>query len=71
MLPIGRKQAVRVNITACFAIGLGAALPWGISVDLFYAYIHFLGQQSENPEKLEASYDGSLHMIGVGLRYAR
>lgn len=26
MLPIGRKQAVRVNIVACFAIGLGAVL---------------------------------------------
>jgi predicted cation transporter len=26
MLPIGRKQAIRVNITACFAIGLGAVL---------------------------------------------
>lgn len=26
MLPISRKQAVRVNIVACFAIGLGAAL---------------------------------------------
>jgi predicted cation transporter len=26
MLPINRKQAIRVNIIACFAIGLGAAL---------------------------------------------
>jgi predicted cation transporter len=26
MLPINRKQAIRVNIVACFAIGLGAAL---------------------------------------------
>jgi predicted cation transporter len=26
MLPVNRKQAIRVNITACFAIGLGAAL---------------------------------------------
>ena len=49
--------------------GLGANLPWGISFDLFYAYVHFLGQPSENDENLRAEYDGHLHMIGMGLRY--
>jgi long-chain fatty acid transport protein len=49
--------------------GLGADLPWGLSFDLFYAYVHFLGQPSDNDENLRAEYDGRLHMIGIGLRY--
>lgn len=51
--------------------GLGADLPWGLSIDLFYAYVHFLGQPSENDESLRAEYDGRLHMVGVGLRFQR
>jgi long-chain fatty acid transport protein len=51
--------------------GLGSALPWGISVNAFYAYVHFLGQESANTENLHASYDGSLHMFGLGLSYSR
>jgi long-chain fatty acid transport protein len=49
--------------------GLGARLPWGVSIDAFYAYIHFLGQHSENAENLDASYDGNLHIVGLGLSY--
>jgi long-chain fatty acid transport protein len=51
------------------SLGLGARLPFGISVDAFYSYVHFLGQQSTATETLAATYGGRLHVTGVGLRY--
>ena len=50
-----------------FSVGAGVALPWGLSVDLFYTHVLFLGQPSTNDENLRAEYGGNLHMLGIGV----
>lgn len=50
-----------------FTLGLGAALPWGLTIDAFYCYTHLLGQPSKNDENLRAEYDGRLQLFGVGV----
>jgi len=50
-----------------FSMGAGVALPWGLSVDLFYTHVLMLGQPSTNDENLRAEYAGNLHLLGVGI----
>jgi long-chain fatty acid transport protein len=60
-------DSTRIGVTA----GLGVRLPWRLSVDLFYAYVQMLGQESDNPELLDASYGGGLHLMGLGVGYGQ
>lgn len=64
-LPPSSPDSHRLGVSA----GLGARLPWGLSLDAFYSYVHLLGQESAASELLIARYSGSLHLAGIGVRY--
>ena len=57
-------DSTRVGVT------LGASYPMSKTVvlDASYGYMHLLGQTSDNPESLMATYGGDAHFIGLGLR---
>jgi long-chain fatty acid transport protein len=42
-----------------------------LAVDGFYAWLHLLGRESQNPDSMMARYGGDAHLLGVGVRWSR
>ncbi len=51
-----------------FTLGLGARIGRYFSVDLFYDFVNFLGQESTSDRATLARYSGRIHFVGLGLR---
>ncbi len=50
------------------SVGASRALSRGLTLDVFYGYMHLLGQTAQNDEALMASYGGRAQFFGLALR---
>lgn len=57
-------DSTRVGATAGASYALG-----GWSFDAFYEHMRLLGRDAANVNALDASYAGSAHLLGLGIRY--
>jgi long-chain fatty acid transport protein len=53
------------------SVGGSWQLSPALAVDGFYAWLHLLGRDSQNPDSMMARYGGDAHLLGVGVRWSR
>lgn len=52
-------------------LGAGVRVRGGLAVDVFYEYLHLARRETANPDTLAATYGGTAHFAGLGLRWQR